>query len=92
MMNGPGDPGYPQWKLERRPAQRMLAPDEQPELFGRLTRIARNWGFEHCAYGMRAPLPVAEPEIVMLNDYTPAWQKHYQAHGYLRSTRSCSGG
>lgn len=62
----------------------LLAPDEQPELFGRITRIARGWGFEHCAYGMRAPLPVAEPEIVMLNDYAPAWQKHYQAHGYLR--------
>ncbi|MGW8128045.1 MAG: autoinducer binding domain-containing protein [Stenotrophomonas sp.] len=47
----------------------LLAPDGQDDLFGRIAGMVRALGFEHCAYGVRAPLPLAQPEIVMLNDY-----------------------
>lgn len=62
----------------------LLSPDEQSDFFDRIARIAQGWGFEHCAYGMRAPMSVTETGIVMLNDYSQAWQQHYQANGYLR--------
>lgn len=61
----------------------LLAAGEQEDVFGRVAGLARALGFEHCAYGMRAPLPLSQPEIVMLNDYPSAWQRRYQDSGYL---------
>ena len=61
----------------------LLAPGGQDDLFGTIAGMVRALGFEHCAYGVRAPLPLAQPEIVMLNDYPEAWQKRYQDNDYL---------
>ena len=62
----------------------LLAPDGQDDLFGRIAGMVRALGFEHCAYGVRAPLPLAQPEIVMLNDYPEIWQKRYQDNNSLQ--------
>jgi LuxR family transcriptional regulator len=32
---------------------------------------------------MRLPLPLSNPKIVMLNNYTPAWRERYETAGYL---------
>lgn len=40
-------------------------------------------GFDHCAYGVRVPLQFAKPQILMLNNYSRAWQARYQDKGYL---------
>ncbi|MGB3392918.1 MAG: LuxR family transcriptional regulator [Stenotrophomonas sp.] len=62
----------------------LLAPDEQEDMFAMVARLARGLGFEHCAYGMRAPFAVAQGEIVMLNDYPLAWQQRYSGNDYLK--------
>lgn len=53
------------------------------ELFNQLTVMARHMGFEYCAYGIRMPVPVSRPTIVMLNNYAPAWRKRYEERNYL---------
>ena len=48
-----------------------------------ITAIARDLGFDFCAYGMRMPVPLSQPKIVMFNNYPVAWQTQYQAQGYV---------
>lgn len=53
------------------------------ELLGALAKISRALGFEQCAYGLRAPLPVSRPRTVMLNTYPTPWQARYRECNYL---------
>jgi DNA-binding CsgD family transcriptional regulator len=57
--------------------------DEQ-SIFGRMERAAIAVGFEYCAYGLRVPIPVTKPQIVMLNNYPDAWRRRYQEAGYVQ--------
>lgn len=52
-------------------------------VFHTLERAAQQLGFEHCAYGIRAPLPVTNPRVIMLNNYPTAWQQRYAEAGYI---------
>ena len=45
--------------------------------------IARDLGFDFCAYGLRIPLPVSAPRVVLHNNYPLAWQHHYRDNDYL---------
>lgn len=55
------------------------------EVFARIQPAARALGFEHAAYGFKAPLPLTNPRIVLLNDYPQAWRDRYVQAGYLRT-------
>ena len=55
----------------------------EDELFQAITNLAKRLGFEHCAYGLRAPLPLKEPKILMFNNYPLEWQKLYGERNYL---------
>jgi LuxR family quorum-sensing system transcriptional regulator SolR len=55
----------------------------EDELFASLLQATQKLGFEHCAYGMRTPLPISSPRIYMLNNYPAIWQRHYAQHNYL---------
>ena len=61
----------------------LLTIDDKQELFDKLTSIARDLGFDYCAYGLRAPVPISRPRIIMLNNYPLDWQARYQEKGYL---------
>ncbi|MBJ9974801.1 autoinducer binding domain-containing protein [Pseudomonas sp. S75] len=52
-------------------------------LLDEVQAAARHLGFDYCAYGLRAPLPVTRPRIVMLSNYQRSWCEHYHASGYL---------
>jgi DNA-binding CsgD family transcriptional regulator len=69
------------WQIDLLTALDTL-PCEQA-VFARITAAARQLGFEHCAFGLRAPWPLQAPETVMLNNYSDAWQAHYAHEGYL---------
>lgn len=51
--------------------------------FEALSSAARELGFDHCAYGMRAPLPLSNRKVVLLNNYSQAWQQRYNDEQYL---------
>lgn len=53
------------------------------EFFKALSRAAVDLGFEKCAYGMRAPLPISEPRVIMINNYPASWQERYAENNYL---------
>lgn len=53
------------------------------KLFEVIVTLARDLGFDHCAYGLRMPLPLTNPKTLMLNNYSVAWQTRYQEQNYL---------
>ena len=53
------------------------------EFFTRLACAAKGLGFDFCAYGMRLPLPIVAPKLVMLNNYSTEWQQRYAQENYL---------
>ena len=55
------------------------------EVLSRIQAAARALGFEHVAYGFKAPLPLTKPRIVLLNDYPQAWRNRYLEAGYLQT-------
>ena len=48
-----------------------------------MLRLARDLGFEHCAYGIRVPVPVTDPVIEMVSSYPASWRSRYASCGYV---------
>ena len=63
--------------------QILLTEKDEHRVFEKLLDIARNLGFDHCAYGMRSPLPLSRQRIVMINNYPARWQAQYAQCNYL---------
>lgn len=61
----------------------MGAARSAESIFARIAEAAWHLGFERCAYGVRRPLPLARPKILLLNNYDPRWQQRYLSAGYL---------
>ncbi len=56
----------------------------EKEVFRKVESASAALGFEHCAYGLRAPLPLTNPATVMLNNYPKGWQERYGIQGYVK--------
>jgi len=52
-------------------------------LFVQVQHAAACLGFEHCAYGLRLPLPLSNPCTVLLNNYPRGWHERYEAANYI---------
>lgn len=63
--------------------QSALCAKDEDEFFSALCQAANKLGFEHCAYGMRVPLPISNPGVHMLNNYSAKWQQRYAQQNYL---------
>lgn len=63
--------------------QALLAIPNEQHYFKMLVALARELGFDYCAYGLRLPFPWAKPRIVMFNNYPTAWQTRYREANYL---------
>ncbi|CRI67045.1 autoinducer-binding transcriptional regulator LuxR family [Thiocapsa sp. KS1] len=61
----------------------LLTIDNERELLDKLSSVACGLGFDYCAYGLRTPVPLSRPQIIMLNNYPLDWQARYQEKGYL---------
>lgn len=61
----------------------LLTLQSEEALFEELLGIARNLGFDHCAYGVRMPLPISQPKTMMFNNYPEDWQRRYLENNYL---------
>lgn len=53
------------------------------QLFDELARIARRLGFDHVSYGVRPPLPLTQPRILVFDTYPLPWHERYAARNYL---------
>jgi LuxR family transcriptional regulator, quorum-sensing system regulator SolR len=52
-------------------------------IFHKVEEAARALGFEYCAYGARAPLPLANPKLILLNNYPNEWRSRYEQAKYI---------
>ncbi len=53
------------------------------EVFNKVQEAARALGFDFCAYGLRAPLPIANPKMILLNNYPAEWRSRYEQMKYI---------
>lgn len=70
------------WQEDRFNA--LLCIESEQELFTQITELAKDLGFEYCAYGIRMPVPVSRPHVAMFNNYSRQWQQCYNTRGYLQ--------
>lgn len=68
---------------QERQLHSLLKAKTEEEFFSAVASAAAELGFENCAFGMRAPLPVSNSGVVMLNDYPSEWQARYAQCNYL---------
>jgi LuxR family quorum-sensing system transcriptional regulator SolR len=61
----------------------LLGARNHAEAFEWVTRYGNELGFEHCAYGMRAPLPISRTPFSLLSNYPECWQRRYKERNYL---------
>lgn len=54
-------------------------------IYAQLDAAAQSLGFEYCAFGLKIPYPLTRPRVVMINNYSQAWQNRYQSGNYLAS-------
>lgn len=57
-------------------------------MFQKIEAAARVLGFDYCAYGLRAPYPLSNPQTVVLSNYHPAWQQRYTSENYVKTDPS----
>ncbi|MET0105881.1 MAG: autoinducer binding domain-containing protein [Sedimenticola sp.] len=62
---------------------KLLGLQSEQALFIEIAQLARDLGFDYCAYGLRLPLPVSNPKIVMFSNYPSAWQIQYMNNDYI---------
>ena len=48
-----------------------------------MTVLAGQLGFDYCAYGLRMPIPLGNPQVAILCNYPTAWMERYDTCGYL---------
>lgn len=60
----------------------FLATSEQ-QLFGALVKLVRLEGFDLCSYGVRPPLPVSKPRILVYDNFPASWHQQYRSQGYV---------
>jgi LuxR family transcriptional regulator, quorum-sensing system regulator SolR len=63
--------------------QALQSIQSEQQLFQAILSLGKELGFDHCAYGLRMPIPLTNPKTFMINNYPTAWQTQYQAKNYL---------
>lgn len=61
----------------------LAAAANEEELLSAVSGAARELGFDYCAFGMRLPLPLSNPRIIMCSSYPSVWQQRYAEQNYL---------
>lgn len=69
------------WREDRFNA--LLNIESEQELFAVAAKIAKEMGFEYCAYGIQMPVPVSRPNVALFNNYSDEWRQCYDRRGYL---------
>ena len=70
----------PFWKKDLLQALEQATTESQ--IMKELVPIAHALGFDYCAYGLSAPLPLTRPKIMIFSNYPSAWQQQYKLKNY----------
>ena len=63
--------------------QALSSSECEQSLFQSIIDLARGLDFDYCSYGIRMPLPISAPAVLIYNNYPSAWQAEYQRKNYL---------
>lgn len=63
--------------------QSLTAAKSEQALFGALAKLVRGEGFDVCSYGIRPPLPVSNPRILVFDNFPQTWHQRYHSQGYV---------
>jgi LuxR family transcriptional regulator len=55
----------------------------EQQLFDELVKIVRKLGFDRCSYGVRPPMPLTQPRIMLFDNYPATWHQRYLSQNYL---------
>lgn len=69
------------WRDER--LDILSSATDRQTLFDRLALVVRELGFDHCSYGIRSPLPISDPKIMVFNNYCQYWRERYNQMNYF---------
>jgi len=74
---------HPHYQWQQTWQEHLAAVRSEAELLAVLARATSALGFDYCALGMRLPLPLSNPQTIMLGNYAPAWRERYASAQYL---------
>lgn len=69
------------WQEEQ--LQSLLSAESEGTLFDALLSSITQLGFESCAFGLRTPLPVSSPQVILLDNYPTRWHDSYVRNNYI---------
>lgn len=72
------------YRWQQRWQEQLAAVQFEADLLPVLAKATSELGFDYCALGMRLPLPLSNPQTVMLGNYAPAWRERYAGAQYLK--------
>lgn len=57
--------------------------ENEAAIFRIVTDMAADLGFRYCGFGMRMPLPISQPKVYTINNFSPTWQTRYVVEDYI---------
>ncbi len=70
------------WQADQ--LQLIVSATNTDETFDTVVAEVSRLGFNHCSFGMKAPVPLVSPRVLWCSNYPQEWQRRYEAQGYLR--------
>ena len=58
----------------------LLAIESEQELFNEIAILAKDMGFDYCAYGIQMSVPISRPFVASFNNFSKDWQVCQQDH------------
>jgi DNA-binding CsgD family transcriptional regulator len=52
----------------------LLAIESEQELFDEIAILAKDMGFDYCAYGIQMSVPISRPFVASFNNFSKEWQ------------------
>lgn len=52
-------------------------------VFDRIRTVGSSLGFDYVCYGIRIPMPMGRPQVLILENYPKGWMQRYGREGYV---------
>ncbi|MBV8635198.1 MAG: autoinducer binding domain-containing protein [Burkholderiaceae bacterium] len=60
----------------------LLEIDSEQELFDEIAILAKDMGFDYCAYGIQMPVPISRPFVASFNNFSRGLQTNQERSAY----------
>jgi LuxR family quorum-sensing system transcriptional regulator SolR len=71
----------------------LLSIESEQELFDQIAALAKDMGYDYCAYGIQMSVPISRPFVASFNNYTDEWHDcRHERSNYIESDSNASFG